>query len=142
MQMSTVQSFKLHKDFNCEIPRRLRQTTSLIQNKHKILLYHHGDAQPRWCNRDRYLISPHLIRSQCAVKDGFPYNTTMGKEDRKSSDTVKLTCIGRRECMSLIPVILGFLPWKGCSEGGFYDTGISGEGCQKMYQPAAAAERR
>lgn len=78
----------------------------------------------------------------------------------------------RRWLLSVAPPLL-FLPWKGCSEGGFYDTGkllslmvdmllhlycgflydtgvldfvflFEGvhENCQKIYQPAAAAEER
>jgi hypothetical protein len=50
---------------------------------------------------------------------------------------------GRRRLLSLAaPLALGFIPWRGCSECGFYDTGISDGRCQRVYQPAAAAEAR
>eukprot|EP00195_Chlamydomonas_chlamydogama_P012250 CAMPEP_0202902004 /NCGR_PEP_ID=MMETSP1392-20130828/15852_1 /ASSEMBLY_ACC=CAM_ASM_000868 /TAXON_ID=225041 /ORGANISM="Chlamydomonas chlamydogama, Strain SAG 11-48b" /LENGTH=112 /DNA_ID=CAMNT_0049588679 /DNA_START=275 /DNA_END=613 /DNA_ORIENTATION=- len=40
---------------------------------------------------------------------------------------------------------MGFLPWNGCDQGGFYSTGTEGtpgKDCQMMYQPAAGAEKR
>lgn len=38
-----------------------------------------------------------------------------------------------------------WVAWRGCDQGGFYSTGVAGshgDGCQTIYQPAAAAEKR
>ncbi|KAL4437955.1 hypothetical protein ABPG77_004176 [Micractinium sp. CCAP 211/92] len=51
---------------------------------------------------------------------------------------------GRRRLLSWYPGLL-WVAWRGCDQGGFYSTGVSGthgEGCQSIYQPAAAAEQR
>jgi hypothetical protein len=50
-----------------------------------------------------------------------------------------------RRAAAISVVAVGFLPWRGCSVGGFYDTHVAGEpghDCQAMWQPAAAAEAR
>eukprot|EP00199_Chlamydomonas_sp_CCMP681_P005146 CAMPEP_0119109802 /NCGR_PEP_ID=MMETSP1180-20130426/23529_1 /TAXON_ID=3052 ORGANISM="Chlamydomonas cf sp, Strain CCMP681" /NCGR_SAMPLE_ID=MMETSP1180 /ASSEMBLY_ACC=CAM_ASM_000741 /LENGTH=136 /DNA_ID=CAMNT_0007095775 /DNA_START=203 /DNA_END=613 /DNA_ORIENTATION=- len=39
-------------------------------------------------------------------------------------------------------LVLAFLPWNGCDQGGNYSTGNSSPTCQTIYQPAAAAETR
>ena len=46
-----------------------------------------------------------------------------------------------RRLVIVAPPLFLWLPWRGCTEGGFYDTGVT-ENCQKIYQPAAAAEER
>lgn len=58
-------------------------------------------------------------------------------------ESTGITVLKRRRLLSLaLPISFGFLPWRGCSEGGFYDTRLVGENCQKVYQPAAGAEER